>query len=312
MDLLDLIRNQIRAMPNGNHLPGMQAVLHHIEVAYGHFARGQSGNDDSFTDTIYRTNMAFEGAIKEAYRVLTGKNPLDLRPYDIEQYLEKHSVFRDRILGQFSSYRRDWRNPASHDYNLNFDEAEAFMAIVSVSALIKLLVDEIAERLSYVAVQKDVEVQAKSVAIDADRTEPLIIRLVAALTNFPKFYKDSPSAAPIESEAQLLGALSGFLASSLPNVTITTGRAIKGEKIRYVDILAESNDDSIIIEIKRGDSPSLVERGLEQLISCLEIAKEKYGVLFLYSARSIDYRVTPLKAFTGLDIYIVRQNTQRF
>ncbi len=311
MDLLDLIRNQIKALPDGDHLPGLQAVLHHIEVAYKHYAQGQLGNEDSFTDTIYRTNMAFEGAIKETYRVLTGTNPSNLRPYDVEQYLEKNDVFRDRILGQFSSYRTDWRNPSSHDYNLNLDEPEAFLAIISVSAIVKLLVDEIAERLSFVAVQKDVGIQAKSVAIDSDPTEPLVMRVAGALASFPKFYKESPSAVPIESEAQLLGALSGFLASALPNVRITTGRPIKGHKVRYVDILAESNDSRVIIEIKRGDSPSLMDRGVEQLTWCLDAAHGKHGILFLYSPRSIDYGVTALEPRTGIDIYVVRPNLRR-
>ncbi len=190
MDLLDLIRNQIKALPAGAHLPGLQSVLQHIEVAYKHFARGQSGDDSAFTDTIYRTNMAFEGSIKEAYRVLAAKDPTKLRPYDIEQYLEKQNVFRDRILGQFTTYRTEWRNPASHDYNLDFDEAEAFLAMVSVSAFTKLLVDEIMERLSYVGVQKDVANQGSARGASITYSEPLISQVTVALADFPRFYKE--------------------------------------------------------------------------------------------------------------------------
>ena len=63
MDLLDLIRIQINALPQGAHLQGLRSVLHHIETGYKHFARGQSDGDEfAFTDTIYRTNQAFEGS----------------------------------------------------------------------------------------------------------------------------------------------------------------------------------------------------------------------------------------------------------
>jgi hypothetical protein len=86
MDLLDLIRNQVKTLPLGDHQPGLKSVLHHIETAYKHFARGQTDGDESaFTDTIYRTNQAFEGSVKEAYRVLAGRDPQKMRPFDIEQ-----------------------------------------------------------------------------------------------------------------------------------------------------------------------------------------------------------------------------------
>jgi len=308
MDLLDLIRNQINALPAGAHLPGLRSVLHHIETAYKHFARGQSSGDESaFTDTIYRTNQAFEGSVKEAYRVLTDKDPAKMRPYDIEQYLEEQKVFRDRILGQFTNYRTEWRNPATHDYNLNFDEAEAFLAIVSVSAFTKLLVDEIAERLSYVAVQKDVATQGGSKTANLISSEPLIVQVTTALLNFPKYYKDSRSSVPIESESQLMGALAGFLTSVLPNSETSTGRIIRGPKSLYVDMIIAAGDQRILVELKRGDNPSLVERGVEQLSVYLDAAEANHGVLFLYSEKSVEYDVTILKGpHPGTEIYVLR------
>jgi hypothetical protein len=145
VDLLELIRTEVSGLPPGSHLQRLQSVLQHIETAYKHFARGQSDADESaFTDAVHRSNIAFEGSAKEAYRVLAGKDPMKLRPYDIEQYLIEHKVFRDRILSLFTNYRTAWRNPSTHDYTLTFDEPEAFLAMISVSAFTKLLVDEIA------------------------------------------------------------------------------------------------------------------------------------------------------------------------
>jgi hypothetical protein len=81
MDLLDVIRKQIDRLSEGPHSVGLRSVLRHIEAAYGHLSRGQTQQDDSaFTDAIYRTNQAFEGSIKEAYRILAAKH-LNHQPY---------------------------------------------------------------------------------------------------------------------------------------------------------------------------------------------------------------------------------------
>ena len=106
MDLLELIRTEVSALPTGPHLQGLQSVLQHIETAYKHLARGQSDPDETaFNDTIYRTNQAFEGSTKEAYRVLAGKDPKKLSPFEIEKYLTEHKIYGERIMSQFTNYR---------------------------------------------------------------------------------------------------------------------------------------------------------------------------------------------------------------
>ena len=126
MDIVVALRDKIETLPNGSHSAGLQAILSHIEIAFKHLARGQElGKQTAFTDAIYRTNQAFEGSIKEAYRVLAGKDPGEVKPFEIEKYLEGNNVFRQRVLKQFSGYRREWRNPSTHDHILDFDEHEA-------------------------------------------------------------------------------------------------------------------------------------------------------------------------------------------
>jgi hypothetical protein len=98
MDLLELIRKQISTLPGTETRPGLRSVLHQIEMAYRRFELGQNGDDTFFTDTIYRSNQAFEGSAREAYRVLAGKDPGKMSPHQIEQYLDEKSIFRDRIL----------------------------------------------------------------------------------------------------------------------------------------------------------------------------------------------------------------------
>jgi len=134
LDLFEILRQKIAAVPEGDHLVGLKAVQLHIETAIRHYTRGQAEQDaTAFTDSVYRCNQAFEGSIKEAYRVLAGQDPENETPYKIEDYLAGNSVLRERVLSQFRNYRTDWRNPSTHNYKLDFDDDEALFAMTSVS-----------------------------------------------------------------------------------------------------------------------------------------------------------------------------------
>ncbi len=110
MNLLEQLTARIEALPQGTHSLGLRAVLQHVQVAISHLARGQkSGDETAFTDAIYRCNQAFEGSLKEAYRVLADKDPAKLRPYDIENHFQTAKILRPRVLSQFTTYRTEWR-----------------------------------------------------------------------------------------------------------------------------------------------------------------------------------------------------------
>lgn len=148
MDITYILRDAINQLKTGEHSAGLTAILRHIDAAVRHFQRKSSLDPDSFTDCIYRANQAYEGSLKEAFRVLAEKNPSGKSPHEIEKYLENNAILRPRVLTQLRRYRQDYRNPAAHEYNLDFDEAEALLAILSVCAFCKLLVDQIAVKLS--------------------------------------------------------------------------------------------------------------------------------------------------------------------
>jgi hypothetical protein len=151
MDLVKILNDAIERLPSGEHSAGLTAIMRHISVAIKHFERRDENGIDSFTDAIYRTNQAYEGSLKEAYRVLAGKDPSVKTPNEIEKYLEGAKVVRPRVLTQLTRYRQDYRNPSTHDYKLDFDQNEAILAIVSVCAFAKLLIDQISERLAFEA-----------------------------------------------------------------------------------------------------------------------------------------------------------------
>jgi len=142
-------------IPEGEHTVGLNAIIRHVKAALRHLERDPSHDPDSCTDAIYRTNQAYEGSLKEAYRVLAAMDPSGLSPFQIEQYLETHNAVRPRVLDQLIRYRHDYRNPSAHDYKLDFDEDEALLAILSVCGFACLLVNQISSRLASNQALKD-------------------------------------------------------------------------------------------------------------------------------------------------------------
>lgn len=267
MDLVDTLRRKIAALEEGDYLPGLKAVLLHIETAFRHLSRGQKLSDDTaFTDAIYRTNQAFEGSVKEAYRVLAGKDPSKMTPYEIEAYLEKNNTFRSRVLGQLTTYRTEWRNPSTHDYKLDFDESEAFLAIVSVTAFACLLLDQISERLAFHKAQAAADAQKTTIEehLEESKGADLQTRAAELLIQFCSVPLPYHAQDVVPNESQILGALQGFLASIAPELAVVPEANIgKGAKYR-VDLLLSRGDEQVIVEVKsnryRGGSDALVRQ----------------------------------------------------
>ena len=247
MDLVDTLRKKIDILEDGDHLLGLKAVLLHIETAFSHLSRGRENDDHTaFTDAIYRTNQAFEGIIKEAYRVLAEQDSAKKRPFDIENYLEKNNIFRSRVLSQFTTYRTEWRNPSTHDYKLDFDESEAFLAIISVSAFACLLLDQIAERLAFKQSQAEAEDRKTTLAASLleSMNPDLLVRLTELITQFCSIHQ--PPATSMH-EVHFIGSLHGFLSSAAPDLDVQT--EVKFDKARP-DLLVTRGDERIVVEVK--------------------------------------------------------------
>lgn len=88
MDLVSEIREKLKALESDSSFDGISAAIRHIEVAERHLKRARNENEEDFlNDVIYRTNQSFEGMLKEAYTVLTGRDGTKLSSYQIEQHL---------------------------------------------------------------------------------------------------------------------------------------------------------------------------------------------------------------------------------
>lgn len=265
MDLVDTLRNKIQVLGNEECVPGLKAVLLHIETAFRHLSRGQEqGEDTAFTDSIYRTNQAFEGSVKEAYRVLAGKDPDRKKPFEIERYLEKASVFRPRVLSQLTTYRTEWRNPSAHDYKLNFDESEAFLAIVSVSAFSCLLLDQITERVAFNAAQAEAEreIQAAIEAIQAAKHAGLLDWVAELFARFLSHTTEDSKSGPALREAQLIGGASGYMSTVSPELVVRSQERMGHTR---ADLIVEFGEDRVVVEFKARYHPELLRSALMQL-----------------------------------------------
>jgi len=294
MDLLAILRTRIGDLAEGEYIFGLRAVLLHIETAVKHLLRGKEKQDETaFTDAIYRSNQAFEGSIKEAYRVLAGKEPDHKSPFEIEQYLEKNNIFRARILSLFKNYRTEWRNPSTHNYKLDFNESEAFLAIVSVSGFACLLLDQIAERLAFLAAKQEAEINKSFLEQQLlKKTEPLVDRLTQVLLAFAQQHQPVSSSTTTQMESQLVGAISGFLATVTPEYQVRSNEKLLEGRVERADLVVQDKEDRIVVELKRARwSRSTYYNALAQLEHYILLSDAPAGILYFASEAPTEYEV---------------------
>lgn len=279
MDLINILRSRVDKLDGDSDTHGLRAVLQHIQAAANHLSRGAtSGDDTAFTDVIYRTNQAFEGSLKEAYRALAGKDPTKVRPYDIENYFVTESVLRPRVLEQLNTYRVDWRNPSTHDYNLDFDEDEALLAIVSVCAFAVVLIDQIVERKSY----EKAQFSSASIVSAIDPSVPLVEVVAETLLSFRPHEVLGLAPGPIH-EAELIGAVSGYLSRVVEGIDTRAEVKLSEAGREVADLLLSRGSDRVIMEVKRGRYAAAARHmSLAQLTHYVALSGVKNAVLFFY------------------------------
>ncbi|WP_370339031.1 hypothetical protein [Parvularcula marina] len=279
MDLLKTLRSKIEGLPEGDHQEGLIAVLLHIETAFQHLERGESSLEHSaFTDAVYRTNQAFEGTIKETYRVLTGKDASRITPYEIEQHLEKEGIFRNRVLAQFKNYRTEWRNPSAHNHKLDFESSEAVLAILSISAFAYLCIEEIYQRLSYLNAESDVSSSNTGDALEIHLNPMEAISDIIIQFWQKNILHSSNHERVLENE--IIGALHGFISKIAPDIKVQTDTRLNNDDHLRADLLLETHGQQVVVEIRRGRSDTDEGYGLISLRRLLNIGGINNGILF--------------------------------
>ena len=228
MDLLESIREKLIFFSDTDNYLGLQSVVSHIEAAEHHLEMGRKGDDYYFTDVIYRTNQAFEGALKEAYVLLAKNGVKDKSPYQIEKYLESEKLLEERVLSLFSNYRMEWRNKSTHNHKLYFSAQEAFLAIVNISAFFHILLDQMIEAKAYFREQEKLK-NSKIKLSDSYLEQPLIKQITEVLTSFSRDISSKIATGssmpelfdtPKLFEQEILGKLAAYLNKADPEIEV--------------------------------------------------------------------------------------------
>jgi len=284
MDILEIIKQKIKGIELLEKSDGIKSVITHIEVAEDYLKKAKDeGDDNLFTDVIYRTNHSFEGILKEAYSILTEDSLLNKSPYEIETYLLQNKFLKSRVVDLLSNYRKEWRNPSTHDHKLFFSEQESFLAIVTVSAFINILIDQMIEKIYSNLEKEKIKKKAQSIIenIEDYYNLPLSRKCENILIQFVKsFHPIDDVKTPIK-ESQYLGMISGFFASVDPSLKISTDPV--NEKLKFIwqpDLIISDKEDKVVIELKRNLKTNQYHSVKEQMAKYLAESNLKNGIVF--------------------------------
>ena len=289
MDILKEISQQVSSIKKVDNSTYLDSIFTHIDRAEFYYLQGKT-DTNYFNDVIYRSNQAYEGALKESYKVLADKSQEEVikqTPNDIEIFFEKNNIFRERVLQLFKNYRQEWRNKSTHDYKLFFDENEAFMAMTSVTSFVHLLLKQIQEKIAFNTQQKKLEEEKeiieniKTIAISKDKL--VADKLVEIIIEFSKqnsqhIFENTQNI----SETEIMGLFHAYIESA--GETIMAEREPKlafGVKNLRPDFLIAIDKEPIILEFKRTKSKiTFTENDINQVITYLTLTNTYSGVLY--------------------------------
>lgn len=288
MDLLDIIKTSVARFPIGFKNQGIDSVILHIERAEKYWKYAKERSDEAmFTDVIYRTNQAFEGALKEAYSVLANKDPSKSTPHEIEKYFENGKLLKDRVLASFSNYRKEWRNTSTHDYKLFFTEQEALLAIASVSTFCIILLEQILTKANEIYEKERVRNFSKKVidSIENYNELPFEKKVFSLLVKSYEFM-DLPNNRSVQ-EYEYLGLLTGFIEAVDPLLSVGIEVLLDNKSTERADLIVSSKDQKVLIEVKRNSLfRNYGDKAKDQILHYLSLSGINHGALMIYDEKA--------------------------
>jgi len=301
MDLVKEIREKIRSNTSSEDIRGLESVLAHIEIAERYHLRAKKERDEHlYTDVIYRTNHAFEGILKEAYLTLADKRADRITAYEIETYLLDSNALRSRVVDLLKNYRENWRNPSTHDHKLFFSEQESFLAIVTVSAFVSILLEQILEKLAFARKFRELEIGAwlaRDRIKNFDELEP-VDKVRKILESFGEHYIKNFSTMSMYSKNTANAQMAAFIKKVAPELRVELEPEISSsDKTLQLDLLVQLGSVNVVIETREPDlndylGESIDDRAaITQLTAILSSMRLRDGVLFYYPRKSDDVTV---------------------
>lgn len=291
MDLLKEIRDKINSNSDRANSRGLKSVLTHIEIAERYYHRAKAERDEHlYTDVIYRTNHAFEGILKEAYSTLAERSADRLSAATIEDYLLETDTLRSRLTDLLTNYRKNWRNPSTHDHQLFFSEQESFLAIVTVSAFASILLDRILEKEAYKQKAEEFGREALRARdhITAFSTLAPIDKVTEILRSFGAYYIQHYQNMSQYPRGTANAQMAAFIEKVAPEISVRIEHEFRrNDAVIRFDLLATVEGTDIGIETRepRRDHESFsldADTAISQLAGHLKAAGLCNGVVFFY------------------------------
>lgn len=285
MNLASEVKKKVDALRRDDAQAGIRAAIKHINIAEKRYSHGKKKHDeDYFNDAIYRCNQAFEGMLKEAYQVIEEERNPKISLFDIENHFLETQIYTPRVIELFKSYRKNWRNPSTHDHKLLFNEQEALLAIISVYSFTAVLLDLILEKLSY---EKEKErIQSEIYEIKNIQTEIAGLDLYNQIIHLIQKFGERKFDSKDERAVEYIGRLTSYIKSVDPSINFQRDVQLKESSYRP-DIVFFRNSENVIVEIKTHYSLNLfpdIEKN--QLITSLKWSEIDFGILFIPKTKS--------------------------
>lgn len=292
MDLLKAITDKVTSLAEWKGSSGIESVLLHIQIAERHHQRARDNRDEHlYTDSIYRTNHAFEGILKEAYLTLAEKTPDTLTPYQIEEYLLENNILRGRVADLLKNYRQHWRNPSTHDHKLFFSEQESFLAIVSVSAFANILIDQMLEKQVFTSKYRSLGNEAKLARDGITNFSKLttIDKVQEILSAYADHYIHNFETVSVYGRSSANAQLAAFIVKVAPELKVEQEVIFTSEHSEIIfDLVITDDKETVAVETRDSNSietPRLFgssDSAMNQLAWKLRDSNIKNGVLFCY------------------------------
>ncbi|MFW9971932.1 MAG: hypothetical protein ACFFDF_17215 [Candidatus Odinarchaeota archaeon] len=269
MNLLKGIQDKTDVVNSYKNITVLNSIITHIQRAETYLNRGrEEQEEDYFTDVIYRTNQAYEGILKESYKVFTGHDPSSKPLYKIEEYFDQNDIFNKRVLDLFTNYRINWRNVSTHDYNLFFSEDEAYLAIVSVSSFIYILLNQIIEKLSY---NEEKEIIQKEKPLKDQIAQYENLDFFNQINEILSRFKLNREKKDKQTEIEFIGAIEAFLEFNDPSLVIYREPQFWQKSTLFTpDLIVEKNNHKIYIEVKKEITEKTLNSNAKRLNRYLE------------------------------------------
>ncbi|OHD14503.1 MAG: hypothetical protein A2Y34_14540 [Spirochaetes bacterium GWC1_27_15] len=296
METLEIIKKQVKdILILDTTLTGLESVITHIERAESYL---KNGNNDGhlFNDVIYRTNHAFEGILKEAYKVFTKKKCYKKTPSEIEKFLLRNNILNSKVIESLKNYREEWRNPSTHDYNLFFSYNDAYFALISISAFVHILLNQIAEKIycDRQLLKNDVFFTKQNFSNDFEKL-PLLDKIFSITAGFiKKDYKYIDRLKKIKVSKlknEVIRNLISYIISVDKTIKIDRESLMNVNKRRlFSEIILKDKEELVLIQIKinKTDAQFTIESIIDdKLLSYLLYSKISNDTLFILPDKTV-------------------------